>query len=155
MSNRRNIKEISADVAAPVLPGTDAMRQAAILCRLIAAGAMFTGLVMLFFSGEVTATVDTVATDSIVHLSNVKFMATMWCATGVLFAIGASDLHVEATWRLLRVACLAISIGAVVRIVEMARLDEWSGYALIAAITELIVPPAVILLRRRGASETS
>ena len=62
-------------------------------CRAIGLGAMFTALVMVLYSQSLEATTDGVLVDSIVHTSNVKFMATMWFVTGVLFVVGAPNIH--------------------------------------------------------------
>ena len=124
-------------------------------CRAIGLGAMFTALVMVLYSQSLEATTDDVLVDSIVHISNVKFMATMWFVTGVLFVVGAPNIYEDNTWRLLRIGCIGISFAAVVRIIEMARFDDWSGYALTAAAIELVVPPSTIWLRHRALSSGS
>lgn len=123
------------------------LRLASALSRAIGVGAMFTALVMVVYSRSLQATTNDVLVESIVHTSNVKFMATMWFVTGVLFVAGAPHIHEDNTWRLLRIASIGISFAAVVRIIEMARFDDWSGYALTAAAIELVVPPTTIWLR--------
>jgi len=120
----------------------------------IGAGAMATGAVMVLFSKSVSATNSSLVTDSIVHISNVKFMAAMWLVVGALFVVGAPYVHEPNTWRLLRIACIGISLAAVVRIVEMARFNDWSTYAICAAAVELTVPPMFMWLRRQMTPST-
>lgn len=115
----------------------------------MAGGAFVTGAIMVAFSSGVIATSDNWLTDSVVHTSNLKFMAAMWCVIGVMFAVGAQHLHDVGTWRLLRLACLGISVAAIVRIVEMVRLDQFSPYGAVAAVIELVIPMCTIYLRRR------
>ena len=119
---------------------------------MIGLGAIFTATIMVLFSESLLATSGNIFIESIVHTSNVKFMATMWFVVGVLFIVGAPHVGEDNTWRLLQVALLGISFSAVVRIIEMARFDDWSGYALTAAAIELVVPPATIWLRHNVAS---
>ena len=117
-------------------------------CRLIGLGAMVTGAVMVLFSRGVEATTDHLLVDSIVHTSNVKFMAAMWFVIGLVFVAGAPHIDETNTWRLLQIAFIGISSSALVRIIEMVRLDDFAGYGLAAAAVELIVPPITIWLRR-------
>lgn len=125
------------------------MKPAETVCRVIAAGACVTGVVMVLFLQDVQATSDHFLVDSVVHVSNVKFMAAMWVVVGLIFAAGASHLDNDAAWSLLRIACVGISAAAVVRIVEMVRLDDFSPYGSAAAAVELVVPGWLIYLRRQ------
>jgi len=119
---------------------------------MIGLGAILSGAVMVWFGRDVRAASESVVADAIVHGSNLTFMAAMWCVVGVLFVVGAAHLHEAGTWRLIQLACIGISVSAVVRLVQMVRLDERSNYGLAAATVELVVPGTLMYLRQRDVS---